>query len=156
MEGHVIPVDTNHVEMNGRPRPMRIAMVLPPWYRIPPTGYGGIEAVCAALVDALADRGHEVTVFGAGTSAGTRGRFVSTMPDLQHARLGEAAPAALHAARVDALLREDRFDVVHDHSPCGPLGARARTSPTVVTMHGPADGETGDYLQALGPSVALV
>ena len=75
------PVDTNHVEMNLRPRPLRIAMVLPPWYPIPPTGYGGIEAVCAALVDALADRGHEVTVFGAGTATGACARFVSTMPE---------------------------------------------------------------------------
>src|SRR5437667_144042 len=43
-------------------------MVIPPWYEIRPTGCGGIEAVCAALVDALCAWGHDVTVFGAGTS----------------------------------------------------------------------------------------
>jgi glycosyltransferase involved in cell wall biosynthesis len=151
MEDHVIPVDTHH-----HPRPLRIAMVLPPWYRVPPTGCGGIEAVCAALVDGLVDRGHDVTVFGAGTLTGSRARFVSTIPELQHPRLGEVAPAALHAARVDALLREERFDVVHDHSPCGPLNPRGRTAPTVVTVHGPVDGETDDLFEALGSTVALV
>ena len=137
-------------------RPLRVAMVIPPWYQLPPTGYGGIESVCAALVDALCARGHDVTVFGAGASTGTAGRFVSTMTDLQHPRLGEAIPATVHAARVEALLSQERYDVIHDHSPCGPLSAKSRTAPTVVTVHGPADGELGDCYAALGRSVHLV
>ena len=43
-------------------KPMRIAMVAPPYYPIPPQGYGGIEAVVAMLVDGLVDRGHDVTL----------------------------------------------------------------------------------------------
>jgi hypothetical protein len=35
----------------------------PPWYTIPPSGYGGIEGVVALLTDGLTDRGHEVTLF---------------------------------------------------------------------------------------------
>jgi glycosyltransferase involved in cell wall biosynthesis len=131
-------------------------MVIPPWYEIPPIGYGGIESVCAALVRGLVDLDHEVTVFGAGRSAVPGARFVSTMDELQYPRLGEAMPAALHAARVDALLREERYDVVHDHSPCGPLSARCRTAPTVVTAHGPADGDIGDFYAAVATSVHLV
>jgi glycosyltransferase involved in cell wall biosynthesis len=65
-------------------------------------------------------------------------------------------PAVLHAARVDALLRDADFDVVHDHSVCGPLAAAARPAPTVVTVHGPVDGEAGDFFSALGDSVRLV
>src|ERR1051326_7167403 len=39
---------------------LRVAMVAPPWYELPPVGYGGLEVITAALVDALVERGHEV------------------------------------------------------------------------------------------------
>src|SRR4051794_18454211 len=100
--------------------PLRIAMVVPPWYEIPPSGYGGIELICAALTDALCARGHDVTVFGAGRASGTAARFVSTIPEPQYPRLGEGLPEVLHTARVNALLAAGRFDVVHDHSQSGP------------------------------------
>jgi hypothetical protein len=37
----------------------RIAVIAPPWYPVPPSGYGGIEGVVALLADGLTDRGHE-------------------------------------------------------------------------------------------------
>jgi glycosyltransferase involved in cell wall biosynthesis len=133
--------------------PLRIAIVAPPWYELPPDGYGGIEAVCATLVDQLVDNGHEVTVFGVGKRCGTAGRFVSLIDEPQYLRLGEAMPAALYAALVRQALADGDFDVVHDHSPCGPLIAPERGTPTVVTVHGPVDGELGDYFVALGDCV---
>ena len=42
---------------------MRIAVIAPPWYSVPPSGYGGIEWVVALLADGLTERGHEVTLF---------------------------------------------------------------------------------------------
>jgi glycosyltransferase involved in cell wall biosynthesis len=134
---------------------LRIAMVAPPWYELPPEGYGGIESVCATLVGQLVGNGHDVTVFGVGKSA-TAGRFVSLLDEPQYPRLGEAMPAALYAARVAEALAETQFDVVHDHSPCGPLTAGQRLAPTVVTAHGPVDGELGDFLAALGESICPV
>jgi glycosyltransferase involved in cell wall biosynthesis len=131
-------------------------MVVPPWYELPPTGYGGIELICAALVDALCARGHEVTMYGAGRRNGTAARFISTTPEPQYRRLGAGMPDALHAARVDRLLAEERYDVIHDHSMCGPLTAAHRSGPTVVTVHGPADSELGHFFAALGPSVHAV
>ncbi|GAA1803728.1 glycosyltransferase family 4 protein [Planosporangium flavigriseum] len=128
-------------------------MVVPPWYELPPSGYGGIELICAALIDALCARGHDVTMFGAGRRTGTAARFVSTLPEPQYERLGEAMPDALHAARVTELLADSQFDVVHDHSLSGPLTAGHRSAPTVVTVHGPADGELGDYYVALGEHI---
>ena len=136
--------------------PMRIAMVVPPWYELPPTGYGGIEAVCTALVDRLVAHGHDVVVLGAGRRCGAAGTFVSLMAEPQFRRLGEAMPAALHAARVAEILRKGDFDVVHDHSPCGPLTAYGHSIPTVVTVHGPAVGELGDYFAAIGDRVRPV
>ncbi len=136
--------------------PLKIAMVVPPWYELPPSGYGGIELICAALVDGLHARGHDVTVFGAGARTGTAARFVSTLGEPQYPRLGEGMPDALHAARVSRLLADAQFDVVHDHSLCGPLSAGQRSAPTVVTVHGPADSELGDYYAALGEQIHLV
>jgi hypothetical protein len=42
---------------------MRLAVIAPPWYPVPPSGYGGIEWVVALLADGLTDRGHDVTLF---------------------------------------------------------------------------------------------
>jgi len=42
--------------------PCFIAVIAPPWYPVPPSGYGGIESVVALLADGLTDRGLEVTL----------------------------------------------------------------------------------------------
>ncbi len=39
-------------------RPLRIAMLAPPWIPVPPPGYGGVESVVGALTEALVRRGH--------------------------------------------------------------------------------------------------
>lgn len=44
-------------------RRLRIAVLAPPWIPVPPSGYGGIEAVLELLCDALVTRGHDVTLF---------------------------------------------------------------------------------------------
>jgi len=131
-------------------------MVAPPWFEVPPAGYGGIEAICATLVDALTAHGHEVTLFGAGRASRTVARFASTMPEVQHRRIGEELPAALHTARVNRLLAAGRFDVIHDHTVVGPLTAAQRPAPTVVTLHGPACGELGDVFASVGGPASLV
>jgi glycosyltransferase involved in cell wall biosynthesis len=38
----------------------------------------------------------------------------------------------------------------------GPLSAGARSIPTVVTAHGPVEGELGDYYRSLHPNVSLI
>jgi glycosyltransferase involved in cell wall biosynthesis len=136
-------------------RPLRIAMVAPPWYEVPPRGYGGIEAICATLVDALVLRGHDVTLFGAGRS-GTAAEFVPITPEPEFERLGAAMPELMHIAAVNTALAGEAFDVIHDHTIAGPLTAPLRSAPTVVTAHGPLDGELGDYFAHLGDGVALV
>jgi glycosyltransferase involved in cell wall biosynthesis len=131
-------------------------MVIPPWYELPPRGYGGLEMICAALVDGLVDRGHDVTVYGAGERHGTKARFVSTAPTLQYPRLGESMPDVLHAARANELIQAGDFDVVHDHTTPGALTASRLTTPTVITVHGAVDGELGDYYAAAPDAVNLV
>jgi len=141
---------------DGGPQRLRIAMVVPPWYELPPKGYGGVEIVCSALIDALVDRGHEVTLFGAGERTGTKARFVGTTPTPQFSRLGQTMPDVLHRARVQQYLVAGDFDIVHDHTMPGLLLAGQVPWPTVVTVHGSLEGELGDYLEAVGPKVRLV
>jgi glycosyltransferase involved in cell wall biosynthesis len=137
-------------------RPLRIAMVAPPWFTVPPHGYGGVENMCADLVDGLVERGHEVTLFGAGGPGTRAGRFVAPYAEPPSSRLGEPLPEVLHTAAVARALDGLDVDLVHDHTLAGPLLARGRRAPTVVTMHGPVTGEPGEYYRHLGDTVDLV
>jgi len=135
---------------------MHIAMVAPPYFSVPPAGYGGIETVVADLVDALVARGHKVTLIGAGNHGTRAQRFLRTAQDYSAEQLGEAMPEIVHTAKVANLLEALDVDVIHDHTMAGPLMARGRLTPTVVTAHGPVHGEHGDYFTALGDTVRLV
>lgn len=147
----------NHLSADrSRERPLRIAMVVPPWLSVPPPGYGGLEQVVAVLVDALAGRGHAVTLFGAGREHRTTADVVSTVPDLQFDRLGEALPELAHLARVNQLVTAADFDVIHDHTTIGPLVAGRRAVPTVATVHGNPVGEYGTVLSDTDQGVGLV
>jgi glycosyltransferase involved in cell wall biosynthesis len=115
---------------------MRIALVAPPWYPVPPSGYGGIEWVVALLADGLADRGHDVTLF-APPGSRTKARLVSPLgeqppPD----SIGNPWYEASHA--VSAYEESERFDLLHDHT--GPVGVSIGAvidAPIVHTLHGP-------------------
>ncbi|WP_084960165.1 glycosyltransferase family 4 protein [Thermoactinospora rubra] len=134
--------------------PLRVAIVAPPWYDLPPHGYGGIEALVADLAGALVERGHDVTLIGAG-KADTPGSFVATYPTAPSDRIGEPLPEILHAAAAAREIARLNPHIVHDHTLAGPLMAAARAVPTLVTVHGPVEGELGDYYRALGDTVYL-
>ncbi len=59
---------------------MRIAVVAPVWFPVPPTGYGGIELVVSLLADGLVDAGHDVTLFASGGSR-TKAKLISPMEE---------------------------------------------------------------------------
>jgi glycosyltransferase involved in cell wall biosynthesis len=118
-------------------RRLKIALVAPPYFPVPPLGYGGIERVVAVLAEELVRRGHDVTVFGAASST-TPAHLVA--PLASPPRLGDPLSLAddLYHTTV-AYLQAGRFDVVHDHTSIGPsLGALLNGHPPVVhTLHGP-------------------
>jgi glycosyltransferase involved in cell wall biosynthesis len=135
---------------------MHVAMVAPPYFSVPPSAYGGIETVVADLVDALVARGHKVTLIGAGNHTTRAQRFVSTFEEGPASQLGEVMPEIVHAAKVASLLEALDVDVIHDHTQAGPLMARGRLTPTVVTAHGPVHGDPGEFYRALGDTVQIV
>jgi len=130
-------------------------MVAPPWYQLPPDGYGGIEAMVYSLSEELSARDHDVTLIGAGQPT-VSGGFRQTFAEPPSAKIGQPIPEVTHALIAAEHLGELDVDVVHDHSLAGPLTARARPSPTVVTTHGPIEGDLAEYYANLGPSVCLV
>ena len=154
--GHKKHTSKAHLASSVAAPPLRIAMIMPPWYEVPPAGYGGLERVSASLIDGLIARGHDVTLFGAGATTGTKARFVSTNPELQYPRLLESMPELVHVTKVNEMLDDGSFDIVHDHTTVGPATATRRRIPSVVTVHGCPVGELDEYLSRVDESVALV
>ena len=124
---------------SAAPASLRIALVAPPWFQIPPRGYGGIEAMVADLANSLVGRGHDVVLIAAGEN-GTSARFRTTYTVPPTARLGEGLAEVVHAASAARYLDQLELDLVHDHCLAGPLTAAGRRVPTVSTAHGPMDG----------------
>jgi glycosyltransferase involved in cell wall biosynthesis len=116
---------------------VRIAEIAPPWFPVPPPGYGGIELVVSLLADGLVERGHDVTLFASGGSR-TRAELVSPFPDPpEPAQLGNGLYDAVHVASAYRGIG-DEFDVVHDHTAYVGLtvGALLASGPPVVhTLH---------------------
>jgi glycosyltransferase involved in cell wall biosynthesis len=117
---------------------MRVVIVAPPYYEIPPRAYGGTELICYLLAEGLVDRGHDVTVIGAGPRR-TRAHFIPTFPQAQPEGGESAASIELHHASVVATaIRNIGPDVVHVHTTR--LPEIPPSIPTVVTMHSAVSG----------------
>src|SRR3954470_16126330 len=151
---------TEPQRMGGRP--LRVALVVPPYFDVPPAAYGGVEAVVADLADGLVDQGHQVYLIGAG-KPGTSATFIPVWDRIVPERLGEPYPEVMHAVAtrraVQRLAGEVGLDVVHENTLSGPLNAPVYADlglPTVVTVHGPVDGEMFRYYGELGQDVSLV
>jgi hypothetical protein len=132
--------------------PLRIAIVAPPWFPIPPGGYGGIESMVHTLVEGLATRGHEIVLLGAGKPHRSA-KFLQTYEEPPLERMGEAFPEVVHALAAADHLTDLDVDVVHDHSLAGPLLARTRRVPTVVAAHVLEGTELPAYYEELGDTI---
>jgi glycosyltransferase involved in cell wall biosynthesis len=136
---------------------MRIGVVAPVWFPVPPTGYGGIELVVALLADGLVDAGHEVTLFASGGSR-TKAHLISPMAEPPDPReLGNTWYDGFHA--LASYMQVDGFDIVHDHAGVvGPIcGAMLRGKPPVVhTLHGPWTPQTRPLYEIVSQYVHLI
>ena len=119
---------------------MRIAQVAPPWLTVPPSNYGGVEAVVGTLTEGLVQRGHDVTLFASGPST-TSARQRSHYNEPLGTAAGYDNPLLALPHVLEAYACADEFDVIHDHTfPIGPaLGAMLARPPVVHTVHTPPD-----------------
>jgi glycosyltransferase involved in cell wall biosynthesis len=134
---------------------MKILEIAPPWFAVPPTGYGGIEWVVALLADGLADRGHDVTLFASGGSR-TKAKLETVFEDPPGgANLGKIYYDLVHT--VSAYKRANEFDLVHDHSGIvGPAIGIFQKTPVVHTLHGPWTDEAKNIYRTLVPPLNVV
>jgi glycosyltransferase involved in cell wall biosynthesis len=136
---------------------VRIAILSPVWFPVPPARYGGIEWIVSLLAEGLVERGHEVTLFASGDS-NTRADLASVFQDAPSEFIGQTNYELHHA--LACLERAEEFEVVNDHS--GPLSAALGASsatPVVHTVHGPLNrraGELYEQIDRVAPNVGLI
>ena len=126
-------------------RRVKVAVLSPVWFPVPPSGYGGIEWIVSLLADGLADAGHDVTLFASGDSR-TRAKLAAVFEEAPSERIGQTFWELQHA--LNCFSRHDDFDVIHDHTGLMGLALGALLpTPLVHTVHGPVDGHPGDLYE---------
>lgn len=121
-------------------RPLRIAQLAHLYESVPPKLYGGTERVVAYLIDELARRGHDVTLFASGDS-NVRARLHAGWPEsLRLAGLSQYGDSYALLNLSAAYERAHEFDIIHAHIDYWSFPfARLVSTPTVSTMHGRLD-----------------
>ncbi|MFE0757481.1 glycosyltransferase family 4 protein [Inquilinus sp. NPDC058860] len=120
---------------------MKIAQIAPLYEAVPPRLYGGTERIVAHLSDALADLGHDVTLFSS-ADAHTRATLVPVRD--QAFRLDPSPLKSDYAAHLSMLhevrRRADEFDIIHFHVDLIHFPLFEAIAPrTVTTLHGRLD-----------------
>ena len=133
---------------------MKIAMLAPPWIKIPPAGYGGIEWVVHYITEELVERGHDVTLFATGDST-TRAKLEATFDRQMPDRIGNTLYDIQQVAT--CLRHADDFDIVHDHSGYAAIAfAKFLKTPVVHTLHGPFTPDICHFYQTFRDSAYYV
>lgn len=143
------------VVMDVRPksnqqRPLKVAMIAPPWLALPIRGYGGIELVIQNLIKGLLELGVEVELFANGerTMRGVKTHSIYKKELFNTIDFPYYdAPLQIMQAHLNFALKKIEeagdFDIIHDHNPyIGPtffsLASRIKGVPPVLhTFHGP-------------------
>jgi glycosyltransferase involved in cell wall biosynthesis len=140
---------------------MRIALVAPPWFPIPPEGYGGIERVVYLLGKGLRQLGHDVTVIGRRGRVSRLKTVDLVRGDWSHRLLGPDHMVLWldYMSRVYRYLRANHFDLIHEHNEaigitCASLVCRM--APTLVTLHGEISPAFLQLLKGTDCGVGLV
>lgn len=115
---------------------MRIAVLAPISWRVPPRHYGPWELFASLLTEGLVARGHDVTLFASGDSL-TSARLCSVIATgwSEDATIDPKVAECLHISQV--FERATEFDVIHNGFDFLPLTyAGLVTTPVVTTIHG--------------------
>ncbi len=122
--------------------PLRVAVLAPISWRVPPRHYGPWELFASLLTEGLVARGVEVTLFATADSV-TSARLVGVAPTgySEDTTLDAKAWEALHIAA--AFERASQFDLIHNSFDFLPLTyTRLVDVPVVTTIHGFASDAT--------------
>src|SRR5882724_11660588 len=120
----------------GRQVTLRVGMLAPISWRVPPRHYGPWEQFVSLLTEGLVARGVDVTLFATADSI-TQARLVGTAPTgySEDPSLDAKVWEALHIAAV--FERADEFDLIQNSFDFLPLTySRLVETPVVTTIHG--------------------
>ncbi len=115
---------------------MKVAMLAPISWRVPPRHYGPWERVVSLLTEGLVQRGLDVTLFATGDSL-TRARLAAVCPRpySEDPSLDAKVWECLHISA--CFERAAEFDLIHNHFDFLPLSYSGLVStPIVTTIHG--------------------
>lgn len=119
---------------------LKIAVIAPFEESVPPTTYGGTEAVVYTLVEELHRQGHDVTLFASGDSK-VSCRLVPITPKAigsGHSKRLREALTYQALVKVAQALSSEQFDVIHNHLTSGwqtLMFKDAFRAPVVTTVH---------------------
>lgn len=115
---------------------MRVAMLAPISWRVPPRHYGPWERVVGLLTEGLVARGVDVTLFATADSV-TRARLAAVCPRpySEDPSLDAKVWECLHIAAL--FERAAEFDIIHNHFDFLPLSYSGLVAtPVLTTIHG--------------------
>ena len=115
---------------------LKVAMLAPISWRVPPRNYGPWELFVSLLTEGLVARGVDVTLFATADSQ-TRARLVGSAPTgySEEPELDAKVWEALHISAV--FERAGEFDLIHNSFDFLPLAfSRLVGTPVVTTIHG--------------------
>ncbi len=115
---------------------LRVAMLAPISWRVPPRHYGPWERVVSLLTEDLVARGVAVTLFATADST-TKATLAATCPRpcSEDHTLDPKVWECMHISHV--FERADEFDLIHNHFDFLPLSySRLTDTPVVTTIHG--------------------
>ena len=134
------------MNVDGRARalsdPLRVAVLAPISWRVPPRHYGPWELFASLLTEGLVARGVDVTLFATADSV-TSARLVGVAPTgySEDPSLDAKVWESLHIAAV--FERASEFDLIHNSFDFLPLTyTRLVDTPVVTTIHGFASDAT--------------
>ncbi len=115
---------------------LRVAVLAPVSWRVPPRDYGPWEQFASLLTEGLVERGVDVTLFATGDSQ-TAGRLASVVPRAysEDPDVEPKVSECLHIAHV--FERAGEFDVIHNSFDFLPLTYSGLVeTPVLTTIHG--------------------
>ncbi len=122
--------------MKNARRPLRVGILAPIAWRVPPRAYGPWERVVAILTEGLVARGVDVTLFATADSlTSARLAAVAPRPYAEEPPLDAKVWECLHIAH--AFERAAEFDLLHNHFDFLPLSYSGLIrTPVLTTIHG--------------------
>jgi glycosyltransferase involved in cell wall biosynthesis len=116
--------------------PLRIAVLAPLAWRVPPRHYGPWELFASLLTEGLVARGHDVTLFASADSLTNAHLSSETMTGWsEDPSIDPKVAECLHIASV--FERSNEFDIIHNSFDFLPLTYSALVdTPVVTTLHG--------------------